>query len=64
MTFLYSIPAPLLLLLALAVAITVVGAAQTYVHRRFSGQDFIAHNEIGASSSRFRGRFTPSFSAS
>ncbi len=47
MTFLYSIPAPLLLLLALAMTITVVAAAQTYVHRRFSGQDFIAHNEIG-----------------
>lgn len=47
MTFLYSIPAPLLLLLTLAATIAVVAVAQTYVHRRFGSQDFIAHNEIG-----------------
>ena len=47
MTLLYGIPAPLLLLLALASAIAVAGAAQVFLHRRFSSQDFIAHNEVG-----------------
>src|SRR5579862_131625 len=47
MTFLLGIPAALLLFLALAIAIAAAGAGQMYVHRRFSRQDFIAHNEVG-----------------
>jgi hypothetical protein len=47
MTFLYGIPAPLLLLLALVVAVAAAGAGQSFVHRRFRSQDFIAHNEVG-----------------
>lgn len=47
MTFLLNIPAALLLLGALAMAIIAAGAGQIYVHRRFSSQDFIAHNEVG-----------------
>ncbi|HEY3777873.1 MAG TPA: hypothetical protein VGL35_07430 [Rhizomicrobium sp.] len=47
MTFLYGIPAVLLLVLALVFAITLAGAGQIFVHRRFRRQDFIAHNEVG-----------------
>ena len=47
MTFLYSIPAAVLLLSALALGIALAGAGQVYVHHRFRGQDFIAHNEVG-----------------
>jgi hypothetical protein len=47
MTFLYSIPAALLLLFTLAVAIAAASAGQNYVHRRFRSQDFITHNEVG-----------------
>ena len=47
MTFLLDIPAVLLLLCAVVIAIVAAGAGQIYVHRRFSSQDFIAHNEVG-----------------
>lgn len=47
MTFLYGLPAVVLLVLALAIAIVLAGAGQLYVHRRFRRQDFIAHNEVG-----------------
>ena len=47
MTFLYSIPAGLLLLLALALAITLVACGQVMVHRRFRAHEFITHNEVG-----------------
>lgn len=47
MTFLYGIPAVLLLLVALVLAIGFAGAGQIFVHRRFRRQDFIAHNEVG-----------------
>jgi len=44
---LYSVPAALLLFTAVVIAIAVFGAGQIYVHRRFSSQDFVAHNEVG-----------------
>ena len=44
---LYSVPAALLLFAAVVIAIAVFGAGQIYVHRRFSSQDFVAHNEVG-----------------
>jgi hypothetical protein len=44
---LYSVPAALLLIAAVAIAIAVFGAGQIYVHRQFSSQDFVAHNEVG-----------------
>ena len=47
MTLLYNVPPALLLLLALAITILLAGAGQLFVHRRFSRQDFIAHNEVG-----------------
>lgn len=47
MTFLLHIPAALLLFSALAIALVAAGAGQTWVHRRFKRQDFIAHNEVG-----------------
>lgn len=47
MTFLYSIPALLLLVAALTAAIALSGAGQAFVHRLFPRQDFIAHNEVG-----------------
>lgn len=47
MYFLYSIPAVVLLLAAVVIAIVVAGGGQVYVHRRFSSQDFVAHNEVG-----------------
>lgn len=42
-----NLPSPLLLLLALASSVTAVCAGQVYVHRRFKGQDFVQHNEVG-----------------
>ena len=47
MTFLYSVPATVLLIVALVVSIALASFGQTYVHRRFHKQDFIAHNEVG-----------------
>jgi cytochrome c oxidase assembly factor CtaG len=44
---LYSIPSVVLLLAAIAIAVTTACAGQTYVHRRFSDQDFVQHNEVG-----------------
>jgi hypothetical protein len=44
---LYSLPAALLLVAAVVIAIAVFGGGQIYVHRRFSSQDFVAHNEVG-----------------
>jgi hypothetical protein len=45
--FLYNIPAALLLVSSIIMAITAAGCGQIYVHRRFSSQDFVAHNEVG-----------------
>ncbi|HEX2593189.1 MAG TPA: hypothetical protein VHL34_16935 [Rhizomicrobium sp.] len=47
MTFLYSIPAFVLLLGSIAFAVTLAGLGQTFVHRRFRRSDFLAHNEVG-----------------
>ncbi len=47
MTFLYNVPATLLLIVALVVSIVLASLGQTYVHKRFHKQDFIAHNEVG-----------------
>jgi len=47
MTFLYSIPAGLLLVLALALAIAAAAFGQVEIHRRFRSQDFISHNDVG-----------------
>jgi Protein of unknown function (DUF4239) len=47
MSFLYGVPAVLLLFSTLAIAIVAAGLGQIYVHRRFRSQDFIAHNEVG-----------------
>jgi hypothetical protein len=44
---LYSIPSAVLLLAVIAIAVTTACAGQTYVHRRFSDQDFVQHNEVG-----------------
>jgi len=44
---LYSVPAAVLLPVVVALAVTVFGGGQIYVHRRFSSQDFVAHNEVG-----------------
>jgi hypothetical protein len=44
---LYSIPAAVLLLFAVLIAIVIAGSGQTWVHHRFSRQDFVAHNEVG-----------------
>jgi len=44
---LYGLPAALLLALAVAISVTIAGVGQIYVHRRFSSQDFVAHNEVG-----------------
>jgi len=43
----YNVPAVVLLVVAVATAIILAGSGQTYVHRRFSSQDFVAHNEVG-----------------
>ena len=47
MTFLYSIPAGVVLLAALVISIALAAAGQLLVHRRFRSQDFIAHNDVG-----------------
>jgi len=47
MTFLYSIPAGLLLLVMLVLSIVLAAFGQTMVHRHFRSQDFIAHNDVG-----------------
>lgn len=47
MTTLYAIPALVLLVLALGVSVVLAAAGQFWIHRRFRGQDFIAHNEVG-----------------
>jgi hypothetical protein len=47
MTFLYSIPAGLLLLLAVAIGISLAAIGQVTVHRRFQAHEFITHNEVG-----------------
>ncbi|HEY1836334.1 MAG TPA: hypothetical protein VGG36_01650 [Rhizomicrobium sp.] len=44
---LYRIPAVVLLLIAVAIAIALTGLGQMWVHRRFRGGDFVAHNEVG-----------------
>jgi hypothetical protein len=44
---LYGIPSALLLLIAIVIAVAAAGAGQIYVHRRFSDQDFVQHNEVG-----------------
>ncbi len=47
MEYLYRIPAAVLLTLAVLAAIALAGAGQAYVHRRFSRNDFVVHNEVG-----------------
>ena len=47
LAFFYAIPPAVLLFVALALAISFAAAGQTYVHRLFNQQDFIAHNEVG-----------------
>jgi hypothetical protein len=47
MDLLYRIPPTLLLFLVLAVASLVVLGAQRFIHHRFSGSAFVAHNEVG-----------------
>src|SRR6202789_404707 len=47
MDMLYRLPAGLLLLAAVAIAIALAGLGQFWVHRRFRGGDFVAHNEVG-----------------
>jgi hypothetical protein len=47
MDFLYRVPAAILLLSFLVAAIVVAGGGQIFVHRRFAGRDFLAHNEVG-----------------
>ncbi len=44
---LYGIPSALLLVAALVVSIALACAGQMLVHRRFSGGNFVAHNEVG-----------------
>ncbi len=47
MEFLYSIPPALLLLLVLAIAVAVALTAQAFIHKRFNGRTFVAHNQVG-----------------
>ena len=47
MDIIYSIPAGLLLAIVLVIVITIVGLGQFYIHRRFSPDDFVGHNEVG-----------------
>ncbi|HZV78612.1 MAG TPA: hypothetical protein VFF60_03255 [Candidatus Binatus sp.] len=44
---LYLLPPPLLLIIALVVAVALACAGQIWVHRRFSSQEFVRHNEVG-----------------
>ncbi len=43
----YNIPPVLLLVLVVGIAVFLACAGQIYVHRRFGGQDFVRHNEVG-----------------
>lgn len=45
--FLYNVPPVLLLAIALVLAVALAAGGQVYVHRRFRGQDFVQHNEVG-----------------
>jgi hypothetical protein len=45
--FLYAIPAAILLPIILVAAIVLSSAGQYFVHRRFRGNDFVGHNEVG-----------------
>ncbi len=47
MALLYSSPSAILLLVAMAIAVAAAVGGQIYVHRRFSEQDFVQHNEVG-----------------
>jgi hypothetical protein len=47
MNLAYSIPAGVLLVLALVAAIAAVGVGQLLVHRRFSPDELVGHNEVG-----------------
>jgi len=47
MSFLYSIPPVILLVVAIAIALLFACGGQIYVHRRFGGQTFVRHNEVG-----------------
>lgn len=47
MTFLYSIPSGVLLLIALAIGVAFAAGGQILVHRRFGGESFVQHNEVG-----------------
>jgi hypothetical protein len=47
MVFLYSLPAALLLVLSVALALVCTNSGQLFVHRRFGGPRFLAHNEVG-----------------
>jgi hypothetical protein len=47
MEFLYAIPAALLLFGVLALAVAGALGGQVFVHRRFNGSSFVAHNEVG-----------------
>jgi hypothetical protein len=47
MEFLYAIPAALLLFGVLALAVAAVLGAQAFIHNRFNGENFVAHNQIG-----------------
>src|SRR5579862_3660374 len=45
--FLYGLPSAVLLIAALFVTIALACGGQVLVHRRFSGGNFVAHNEVG-----------------
>ena len=47
MEFLYAIPAALLLFGVLALAVAAALGVQAFIHRHFSGEDFVAQNQIG-----------------
>ncbi len=47
MEFLYAIPAALLLFGVLALAVAAALGVQAFIRRRFHGEDFVAHNQIG-----------------
>ena len=42
-----QVPASALLAVALSLSVAIACAGQSYVHRRFKGQDFVQHNEVG-----------------
>jgi hypothetical protein len=45
--FFYRVPAIILLPLAILAAVALACAGQNFVHRRFRGEDFVRHNEVG-----------------